>query len=159
MIPAMIKIQPLYADNVASQGNVESNDTIADPPAIATTSAGSAQHISVPVEVNSAKKLPTLCCQLFVDDSVRLISLLLFFTIDCFWKSFEFTGIESCIFNSIDDLLLRHFISVFEQNKSQPVLKLNRGLFNSLQFIQGSFTISDTHRAVQSFNFYDDIVF
>ena len=82
MKPAMIKIHPLYADKVANHGNVESSETIAEPPAMATTSAGRAQHISVPVEVNNARKLPALCCQPLEDDLVELIDSGLIFNIN-----------------------------------------------------------------------------
>lgn len=59
--------QPLYFENVTSQGNIEMSDTMAVPPAMATTNEGSAQQINVPVDVKNARKLLKLCCQLFVD--------------------------------------------------------------------------------------------
>ena len=74
--PAIRKIHPLYAERVTSHGKVDSKETMADPPAMATTRAGKAQQIKVPVEVNNARKLLMLCCQPFVEGAELCVSLM-----------------------------------------------------------------------------------
>lgn len=73
MTAAPRNIHSLLADNGTIQGNIEIIEVTAAPPAKAATAAGSAQHINVPVEVNSARKLDAFCFQFWEPDLGELI--------------------------------------------------------------------------------------
>ena len=72
MRPEPMNIHPLLAESGISQGIVDTSEVTAAPPATAVMAAGNAQQSSVPVDVNSARKLARLCFVAALVDDMSL---------------------------------------------------------------------------------------
>lgn len=61
MAAEILKVQTLYFDNVTNQGAEDTRPANEAPAPMVTNSAGSAQHIKVPTEVNSDNVGSNVC--------------------------------------------------------------------------------------------------